>query len=221
MHFTRFEFNTARRGARSLLASPQKLHAAVRAAFPATAGTGSDGRLLWRIDQRPHQVHLYLVSPQKPDLTHLVEQAGWPTTHTWDTRDYTPLLAKLNTGDVWAFRLKANPVGNRRKTSDSTRSQRFGHVTVDQQTQWLLHRAPGNGFTIPAGAHKEPDVAVRGREVLKFTRNHATVTLATAVFEGTLEINDVELFRHSLINGIGPAKGYGCGLLTLAPARRG
>ena len=221
MYLTRFEINAARRAAKSLLASPQKLHAAMMAAFPATAVQDGDGRVLWRLDQRQHQVVLYLVSPGKPDLTHLVEQVGWPSTHGWDTRDYTTLLDRLRPGDQWAFRLKANPVSSRRKNADAERSQRFGHVTVAQQTQWLLDRADRNGFTIPLGGHGEPDVAVHGRENLKFDRRNQSVTLSTAVFEGRLEITDVDVFRRSLVHGIGPAKGYGCGLLTLAPTRRG
>jgi len=221
MHFTRFEINPARRAARFLLASPQKLHAAVLAAFPSTAQTEGEGRVLWRIDQHPNQVVLYLASPGKPDLTHLVEQVGWPSSHGWDTRDYTTLLDRLTTGEEWRFRLKANPVSSRRKNTTVERSQRFGHVTVAQQACWLLDRAERNGFTVPEGEHGEPDVAVRGRETLKFARAGQTVTLATAVFEGRLKITDAELFRSNLIHGIGPAKGYGCGLLTLAPAARG
>ncbi|MBW4722317.1 type I-E CRISPR-associated protein Cas6/Cse3/CasE [Saccharothrix obliqua] len=219
MHLTRFQINAARRASRSLLASPQKLHAAVMSAFPPSAPTPADGRVLWRVDRNQHQVLLYLVSPHRPDLTHLVEQVGWPTTHTWDTRDYQPLLDRIKPGQQWAFRLKANPVGNRRKTSDSPRSQRFGHVTVAQQTDWLLTRAERHGFAVTLGEHKEPDVAVRGREQLVFKRQSADVTLSTAVFEGHLEVTDADLLRATLINGIGPAKGYGCGLLTLAPAR--
>lgn len=221
MHLTRFEINPARRAARDLLASPQKLHAAVLASFPTLAATTSqEGRVLWRLDQRDHQALLYIVSPHKPDLTHLVENVGWPTTQGWYTRDYTPLLDRLKPGDQWMFRLKANPVSNRRKTDDAKRSQRFGHVTVAQQTDWLLARAERHGFMIPRGDHKEPDVAVRGREHLKFQRQGRTVTLATAVFEGRLEITDPDVLRQSLIHGIGPAKGYGCGLLTIAPVKR-
>ncbi|GAA1330235.1 type I-E CRISPR-associated protein Cas6/Cse3/CasE [Saccharothrix algeriensis] len=220
MHLTRFEINPARRDARALLASPQKLHAAVMAAFPTTASTATAGRVLWRVDRHQHQVLLYLVSPHRPDLTHLVEQVGWPTTGTWDTRDYRPLLDHITTGQQWAFRLRANPVSNRRKSTDSTRSQRFGHVTVAQQTDWLLTRTERHGFTVPLGEHKEPDVAVRGREQVTFKRQAANVTLSTAVFEGHLEVLDADLLRAALVNGIGPAKGYGCGLLTLAPVRR-
>ncbi|CCH29288.1 type I-E CRISPR-associated protein Cas6/Cse3/CasE [Actinosynnema sp. NPDC047251] len=220
MHLTRFEINPARRAARDLLASPQKIHAAVMAAFPSTANAAEAGRVLWRIDRHQHQILLYLVSPARPDLTHLVEQVGWPTTHTWDTRDYRPLLDRITTGQEWAFRLTGNPVGNRRKDPNSTRSQRFGHVTAAQQTAWLLARAERHGFTVPLGEHKEPDVAVRGRETLTFSRQRATVTLSTAVFEGRLEIADPDALRAAMTTGIGPAKGYGCGLLTLAPVCR-
>jgi CRISPR system Cascade subunit CasE len=40
------------------------------------------------------------------------------------------------------------------------------------------------------------------------------------VFEGRLLITDPDALRAALVTGIGPAKGYGCGLLTLAPVRR-
>ncbi|SDC64246.1 type I-E CRISPR-associated protein Cas6/Cse3/CasE [Actinokineospora iranica] len=217
MYLTRFEVNMARRGARELLASPQRMHAAVLAGFPAHQRTGTDqGRLLWRVDQREHQTLLYLVSPHRPDLTHLVESAGWPATQGWETRDYTCLLDSLEVGAVWAFRLTSNPVTSRPKTAGAPRTQRFGHVTVAQQTAWLLNRAERNGFTVPVGVHKEPDVAVHGRRTWRFTRQGSTVTLATAVFEGRLEVTDPQALRAALTHGIGPAKGYGCGLLTLA-----
>lgn len=219
MNLTRFEINTRRRGARDLLMSPQRMHAAVLSAFPSAErdATGA-GRVLWRVDQRDSQTLLYIVSPHVPDLTHLVESAGWPTTSTWDTRSYAPLLDRLTAGGVWGFRLTANPVRSHRKSEKSTKSQRFGHVTVTQQTQWLLDRAHRNGFTIPDGVHKEPDVAVHNRRTWRFRRQDNTVTLTTATYEGRLEVTDPEALRHALTHGIGSAKGYGCGLLTLARA---
>jgi CRISPR system Cascade subunit CasE len=175
--------------------------------------------VLWRVDQHPSQTVLYLVSPARPDLTHLVEDAGWPTTQGWETRDYTPLLVRLATGQQWMFRLTANPVINRRVRVDAERSQRLGHVTVAQQTDWFLRQADRHGFTVPLTDHKEPDVAVRGRRPLRFDRQGRTVTLATAVFEGRLDITDADALRTALTHGIGHGKAYGCGLLTLAPAR--
>jgi CRISPR system Cascade subunit CasE len=216
MHLSRFEFNTARRGARDLLSSPHRLHGAVSKAFPhASREPTAAGRILWRLDERHHQALLYIVSPHVPDLTHIVEVAGWPTTNTWDTRPYSPLLGRLAAGGHWAFRLTANPTRNRR-TDDDARSQRFAHITVAQQTDWLIERSARNGFRLVTGFGNQPDVAVHRRRTWRFTRDGATVTLAMATFEGTLEIIDPTAFRHSLTHGIGPAKGYGCGLLTLA-----
>ncbi|MFD8494829.1 type I-E CRISPR-associated protein Cas6/Cse3/CasE [Amycolatopsis sp. NPDC059657] len=219
MHLTRFEINAARRDARFLLASPQRMHAAVLASFPPAQREATEhGRVLWRVDERGNHTVLYLVSPFIPDLTHLVEQAGWPTTSTWQTRPYAPLLDRLERGSRWSFRLTANPVHSKRKSDAAERSQRFGHVTVRQQEAWLLERCERNGFVIPDGFGKEPDVAVHGRRIWRFDRGKNTVTLATATFEGTLEISDAALFRRTLTHGIGAAKGYGCGLLTLAAA---
>lgn len=217
-YLTRFEINTARRSARELLTSPQRIHAAVLGAFPSGHSTPANERMLWRIDQHDHQTLLYLVSPHRPDLTHLVESVGWPTTEGWATRDYQPLLDRLAARQRWGFRLAANPVHNRRKTDDSPRSQRFGHVTVAQQTEWFLGRADHHGFTVPLEDHKEPDVAVRGRRTVRFDRQGRTVTLDTAIFEGRLEVTDPDALRAALTQGIGPGKAYGCGLLTLAPS---
>lgn len=219
MHLTRFEINTARRGARDLLASPQRMHAAVLAGFPhAQREPTEHGRVLWRIDQRPNQTLLYIVSPHTPDLTHLVEAAGWPTTRSWDTRSYLPLFEHLVSGSQWAFRLTANPVHSARKTDKAAQSQRFGHITVAQQTTWLLNRAGKLGFTILDTVGKEPDVTVIGRRTWRFSRQNRTITLATATYEGRLEVTDPALLRQAMTHGIGPAKGYGCGLLTLARA---
>jgi CRISPR system Cascade subunit CasE len=211
MHLTRFEINPARRDARSMLASPQRMHAAVLAAFPESR---DDGRILWRLDEGRHDVVLYVVSPDKPDLTHLVETIGRPT-YGWQTRDYGPFLDRLAAGERWAFRLRANPVHNVRP-EEGGRGKRVGHVTAEQQTAWFHRQATRHGFFVVSGSADAPDVVLRDRRTLRFDRRGRTVTLSTAVFEGTLQVEDPDAVRTALVAGIGPAKGYGCGLLTLA-----
>ncbi|AUS77101.1 type I-E CRISPR-associated protein Cas6/Cse3/CasE [Actinoalloteichus sp. AHMU CJ021] len=219
MHLTRFELNPARRATRHLLASPHRLHGAVMKAFPAAHREPTeDGRVLWRLDQTPKQTLLYIVSPHRPDLTHLVEETGWPATSTWDTRPYGPLLDQLAAGQEWAFRLTANPTRSVRRTSDVD-TKRYGHLTVTQQTDWLLGRVERLGFSIPPAVENEPDVTVRGRDRRRFARQGTTVTLTLATYEGRLRVADPALFRRTLTHGIGSAKGYGCGLLTLARVR--
>jgi len=207
------EINGARRGARFLIGSPQAMHAAVLAGF----GPDAAGRPLWRVDRHGHDIALYILSAHEPDLTHLVEQAGWPTTRTWRTRDYSDVLDSLSNGQEYGFRLTANPTRSVR-LREGERSQRVGHVTVAQQTSWLLDRAERLGLGL--GTAEQPRFGVVHREVKKFRRQGSTVTLSTATFEGTVRIVDAVAARAAITQGVGPAKGYGCGLLTLAPLAR-
>lgn len=216
MHLTRFEINPQRRDARLVLASPQRLHASVLAAFPESRDDPAEGRILWRVDEGRHDAVLYVVSPDKPDLTHLVESIGRPT-YGWQTRDYGPFLDRLATGDRWAFRLLANPVHNTRPV-DGGRGKRVGHVTAGQQTHWFLQQAARHGFVVEDGSAGEPDLLLRSRRTVRFDRGNRTVTLATALFEGTLKVDNPTALRAALVGGVGPGKGYGCGLITLAEA---
>ncbi|GAB95251.1 CRISPR system Cascade subunit CasE [Kineosphaera limosa] len=217
MFLTRFALNRARRGARHLLASQQRMHAGVLAGFP----PGADpGRVLWRIDESPQQTELFIASAARPDLTHLVEQAGWPTGATWDTADYSPFLERLAVGQLWGFRLTANPVRSVSRGA-GIRGAVKAHVTPAQQEEWFLTRAAQLGFELPAGTMGVPDVVVKNRRTARFLRGDdrgREVTVVMATFEGHLAVTDPELLRTALVGGVGRAKAYGCGLLTLARA---
>ncbi|MBZ6282414.1 type I-E CRISPR-associated protein Cas6/Cse3/CasE [Streptomyces olivaceus] len=116
------------------------------------------------------------------------------------------------------------------------RGARVAHRTAAQQLDWLLSRCERHGFTIPdatvappaPGLHSTdqdlsagPAVTIVGRDILRFRRHSdgPRVTLSTATFEGRLHVTDPDALRTTLLAGIGPAKGYGQGLLTLAPLR--
>lgn len=232
MFLSRVRLNPARAGARKFLLSPRAMHGAVTAAFvdgvPEPGGGGP--RVLWRLDHNSrNEVYCYIVSPDRPDLTHVVEQAGWPTTQTWETRDYTPLLSRLQTGQKWAFRLTANPVHSiRRKDGEPTKVT--AHRTPKHQLSWLLQRQEANGFEIvakPQEQQRGPDdtyeVIVHDRHARRFGKTEPNgmrnrVPLVTATFDGRLKVTDPEALRRMLVMGLGRAKAYGCGLMTLAPA---
>ncbi|ROT31154.1 type I-E CRISPR-associated protein Cas6/Cse3/CasE [Micromonospora sp. HM5-17] len=224
MFLTRFRINPARRHARRLLSSPHAMHAAVRAAFPlATDYERADARTLWRVDTpAPGTVHLYIVSPGRPDLTHMIEQAGWPTSdETWVTRDYDGLLDSLHAGQRWAFRLTANPTHSGRKTADAKETQRFGYLREEEQVGWLERRAARHGFALATQDDGRPNLRLHRRQTQSFRRGMGTVTLTTATYDGILQITDADAFRRALVGGIGHAKAYGCGLLTLASPKAG
>lgn len=235
MYLTRFRLNTARPGARRLLSSPQVTHAAVLSGFPELRPTAEHTpRVLWRLDRdAAAEVLLYVVSPHRPDLTHLVEQAGWPAaaasgTPGWQTYAYVPFLERLEKGAVWNFRLTANPVHYARTRDDQATTKRTAHITPRHQLQWLLQRQDAGGFRIAvttpaegaAGQAGEAQAVVRDQRTVNFAKKGAggrRVTLATVTFDGRLEVTDPDALRHVLTAGIGRAKAYGCGLMTLAP----
>ena len=227
MYLSRIQLNPRRREAHRLLGSPQRLHAAVLASFPDPRTGDRDGRprILWRLDVDEHATLLYVVSPDKPDFAHLAEQAGWPTTERGLSKPYAPLLERLAPGQAWAFRLTANP-SHYREPLGGGRAKRYAHVTARQQEQWLVERAEQHGFRVTATPHpgadgtdvEVPDLAVTRRLTHTFSRRGAAhkVTLGTAQFDGRLEVTDPGALRAALLSGIGPAKAYGCGLLTLS-----
>ncbi|MCX4993373.1 type I-E CRISPR-associated protein Cas6/Cse3/CasE [Streptomyces sp. NBC_00568] len=252
MYLTRFRVNTARPGARRLLSSPQALHAAVMSSFPAllptAQGDAGGPRVLWRLDHNARaEVFLYVVSPAQPDLTHLVEQAGWPAaaanpeTPGWHTRPYGQLLDRLSEGGMWAFRLTANPVHHiRRKDGEPTKAT--AHITPVHQKKWLLERQERAGFRIIEKPHDQRllpsgttlkghehhgdryELTVRDQRPLSFAKSggptqaqRRPVSLLTVTYDGRLQVTDPEALRRTLTQGLGKAKAYGCGLMTLAP----
>ncbi|CAM5293915.1 CRISPR-associated endoribonuclease Cse3 [Streptomyces tendae] len=116
------------------------------------------------------------------------------------------------------------------------RGARVAHRTAAQQLEWLLKRCERHGFTVPDATVASfapglqnrgedlsagPAVTIVARDILRFRKGSAgpRVTLSTATFEGRLHVTDPDALRATLLGGIGPAKGYGQGLLTLAPLR--
>lgn len=152
-----------------LLASPHRLHGAVSNAVVTDPRAE---RILWRLERDdPYRPHLLVLTASHPDFTQLVETYGWPDTPAGkaQTRDYQPLLDRLDTGQRYAFRLTANPVQSVRKpvkptdaqqakqkqwdasngTGRKARGHRVAHRTVQQQQQWLSERALRCGFSLP------------------------------------------------------------------------
>jgi CRISPR system Cascade subunit CasE len=235
MYLTRFRINTARQGARKLLASPQSMHAAVMSSFPELLPTADQApRVLWRVDRNaPAEVLLYILGPTQPDLTHLVEQAGWPAAATadqrgWQTFHYAPFLDRLTAGSTWGFRLTANAVHYiRRKEGEPTK--RTAHLVPRFQLEWLLKRQEPSGFRI---LEKPEDkrltqhgdalqVVVSEQRALDFRKRgeKGRVTIQTVTYDGRLEVTDADRLRAVLTSGLGKAKAYGCGLITLAPVK--
>jgi CRISPR system Cascade subunit CasE len=174
-------------------------------------GHDVDKRHLWRLDKLGHSLYVLTVSAIPPDFTHLIEQVGWPVSgQTWETKSYDSFLSYLQRGQEWQFRLHANPTHSA-KDKDAPRSRGIVRacIKIDEQKEWLEAQAPKQGFSLNG-------FELIDRGVSKFLRQQETVTLHTALFEGFLKVEDPAVLRGALSAGIGRAKAYGCGLLTLA-----
>ena len=227
MFLTKIDLVPERRLARKYLGSPQAMHAVVMSATGGHVGDGP-GRVLWRVD-RGMTTALYILSPVEPDCSQLVTEVGAAGTQA-RTLDYSPFLASLDAGQLWAFRLAANPSYSASR-GPGVRGQRYGHVTVEQQRQWLIDRVPRFGFELMPVDHADGEgtdeavlVAYRERPVFNRRRpggeGYDRVTINRTVYEGVLRVTDSEPLRRALIAGIGRSKAYGCGLMTLARVRQ-
>lgn len=150
-----------------------------------------------------------------------------------DTKPYEPVV---KTGDRFAFSLRANPVvtrwvgeGEKKRharhdvvmdakrrldTEGVPKAQRPSIVELaqDQGFAWLENRAENCGFALNRNL-----VRVDGYRQLCIRKNgkKRPIRLSTLDFRGVLTVTSPERFRDTLFTGIGPAKGFGCGLMLV------
>ena len=237
-YLSRVPLNPLRRDTQKLLTNPQALHAAVLGGLPPAV----QGRTLWRDEVRvlpsgATAVHVLALTPALPDWSALIEQAGWSGSEEGRglVRSLDPLLELVVMGREFGFKVRGNPVSSTKAPSNPTASQRraleqpgrrrgirVAERTVEQQLRWFVQRSqPGNGtWGFALVDPEEPTVSVVAREhrsFLKGREERHRVTLDRVTYEGRLRVTDPERLRAVLITGLGGAKAYGCGLLTLAP----
>ncbi len=141
-----------------------------------------------------------------------------------------PFAPKLASGEQLFFSLRANPT--RKKSDGSGKGKRhdvvmdaklvarteggapkpFAELVERECIDWLASRAEACGFEIAEG-----DVRTDAYRPVRFPRGRgqagASVTMVD--YEGRITVRDVSLFLQSVMQGIGPAKAFGCGLMLV------
>ncbi|MBN1891896.1 MAG: type I-E CRISPR-associated protein Cas6/Cse3/CasE [Clostridiales bacterium] len=210
MYLSRVLLNVDRRDTMKALASPQVMHGAVEGSF-----SDKKERKLWRIDWLNDACFLLVLSNSKPDYSRMIEKYGY-SDKPGITKDYEQLLKRIDNNQKWHFRLCANPVRSsaKDKANPTERGKIYAHVTMEQQKEWLLKRSESCGFHL-----QDKDFMVVKTQWKRFRKGEGgrqEVSLKTATYEGSLTISDCDAFRNTLMSGLGRAKAYGCGLLTIA-----
>jgi CRISPR system Cascade subunit CasE len=204
-----------------------KLHSLVWDLFTDAPDRKRD--FIYRQDMVQGLPAFYTVSEREPNDRYNV----WHV----EIKPYAPLIRK---DQKLSFMLRANPIRSKRDEKPDYEGKRKQHrhdVVMEAKTLlksrgselppeseiiqqagfiWLAMKGNSNGFSI-----REGEIRADGYSQFRFTKpkgNHP-ITISTIEFNGLLTVTDPELFVQALYRGLGPAKGFGCGLMMVRPAR--
>jgi CRISPR system Cascade subunit CasE len=189
------------------LTNPSLLHGALESSF-----SGERQHPLWRLDHLNGATYLLLLSRDQPDLTHAGEEFGFPELG-WESRDYSPLLQRIERDSLWHFRLVANPTKSVPAPNGGKRGKVCAHTIPQYQKQWLREQGEKHGFQVT-----EESFDVMEQQWLHFLKGKErgkAISLLAVTYEGVLRVADLERFRDALCRGLGRGKAYGMGLLTV------
>lgn len=174
---------------------------------------GNDPRLLFRIETDEQKSQILVQTHNAPAWNTAFDEFD-VLLHEPEHKAFTPALA--NEG-LYRFRLRANPTAKKtfEKDNGEKHKTRLGIFKESDQIEWLKRKFSESGAELVNWrvnthgmiySHKSPQKDKR-------TQVHYAV-----LFEGILKVINSEQLLQSLQTGIGPAKGYGFGLLSLARA---
>ncbi|MGW7295407.1 type I-E CRISPR-associated protein Cas6/Cse3/CasE [Streptomyces xiamenensis] len=193
-----------------------RLHRRLMSLFPDHAGEDARARygVLFRTENTPAGAQILLQSSHEPDLSRLPEEYG-----TAITRSLEPLLNAVRAGLPVRYRCVANPI---RKPGATTRAlynlPAVVPLTGDAADDWWNRQAEAAGLK-PLTLNAVPLDTVHGRRGTHGPAAEQVIRHARTQFEGTATITDPNLLRTKISQGIGRGKPYGCGLLSIAPAK--
>jgi len=204
-----------------LIGDSYELHRYLMKAYPDIADGGA-GRVLYRVEIMKHHPRLLVQSEREPDWERLLPQPI-------SCRGPKPWEPAFQTGQLLRFRLRAN-------ATRCSEGKRHLLRTREAQAAWLERKGGQHGFELiplPTGSDWfdafdddiEPKVEVRmARSPLTIghkphTDDGASLNLTHrgVDFDGALRVVNPEAFSAAIAAGIGPAKAFGFGLLSLAP----
>ena len=204
MYISRIKLDTRLKDAQRAIASPQVMHAMLANCF------SEKNRILWRVDNLSGKMYLLVVSENSPDFSTLEPQVC-NNGDLGETKNYTRFLSGIKDGQKLRFRFRGNPIRNI-PGKDGERGKVVPHVSDEYKRKWLVDVAGRNGFIVEPSEFLIVD---SGMHRFYKSNKGKPVQITHATFEGMLTVTDSELFTAAMCKGIGRAKAYGCGLMTV------
>lgn len=185
---------------RAELRDPYQMHRTLTRAFGDDKDQYERARCLFRVDEdRNRGVYVLVHSRVAPDWSFL---PGRYLDGNAQVKELTPVL---QSGAVLAFRLRANPTVKRE-------GKRLGLYTDEERMAWLHRKGEKHGFEV-----RRVDISLQDKQ--NADRAGKDVTMSAVRFDGVLRVVDPGLLAEALETGIGSGKGFGFGLLSLAPVK--
>jgi CRISPR system Cascade subunit CasE len=186
-----------------MLSNLYQLHRHLMTAFPSAAG-----RVLFRVEPSDGSPAVVVIvqSEKEPSWA----KADLPTSASTTHKSFEP---KVAAGARLRFRLRANPT-RKTRPDDRKHGVRQGVVTEEQQLAWLHKKGEVGGFRVE-GCTIIDEKMVSAK---KGGQDGMNLTFRSVRYEGVLTVTDPELFAGGMLSGIGSAKGFGFGLLSVARA---
>jgi CRISPR system Cascade subunit CasE len=90
----------------------------------------------------------------------------------------------------------------------------ISEIVQNKGVEWLENKSDKNGFSVDSN-----QIRADWYQSQKFNKPNGKqhISFNTVDFTGILTVTKPDLFKSALFNGIGPAKGFGCGLLLVRP----
>lgn len=209
MFLSRLLLNATSRRVWTEISRPYELHRTLMRAFlPAQASENE--RILFRLDRDREEdmgaILLLVQSQEEPNWTSLETARGF-LREPPQCKPFTPIF---HPGQVLRFRLRANPTVKRQ-------GKRFGLMKEEEQLGWLRRKGEVGGFA-PLSVVVIPERQMEDKKTDDTGHSH-DLTLTAVRFDGVLQITDLTTFNRTLEQGVGSGKGFGFGLLSVAPMR--
>lgn len=200
MYLTQLDLKRMDRAAMRALADVYRLHQLVMKGFSAYSTTN---RVLYRVEpeERNGMVMVLVQSLQKPDWSFIADE-----NHGVASVKVKEFSTAFKAGDTLKFRLRANPVVTRE-------GKRYGLIRDESLLEWLGKKEQKVGARFCSMSVIDEGYVAGSKANHK---GQQRMSLKVARFEGLLEVVDPAAFGEAFAAGIGPAKAFGCGLLSLA-----
>ena len=199
-------------------------------------------KLIWNLfsdgpDRRRDFLYRFEKVKGLPTFYTVSEREPVDTSSLWDiqTKSYEP---KINRGDRLSFTVRVNPIRSKRDENgrqhrhdvvmEAKKQMSFQEMRQDKRPHyatliqeagfaWFKAREKEHGFFVEDNKER-PGIRADGYRQHRLFKGKGAqpVTFSTLDYNGNLTVTEPDTFiKRTLFRGIGPEKGFGCGLMLV------